>query len=293
VAGQAQSRDPGLTMEVSHSSVDAGGLRVHLAEVGDPADPAVLMLHGWPQTHREWRHVGPLVAAEGYRVLMPDLRGFGVTEVTDHGMDPETFARDQVALLDALGIERAFLVGHDWGGYTGFLLAARHPDRIRAYLACNTPQPWAKVTAKLATEMWRSWYAVVIGSPLGPELLRRTDLVKRALTSDTRGQGFTEADLEHFAAAFRPPERARAAQRLYRSYGRTVLDTIRGGGRSAVPPLRVPAKLLFGTRDKAISTELVRGFPGLELVPDVGHFIVDERPQLVVRRALDLFGSVD
>ncbi|HEY8584767.1 MAG TPA: alpha/beta hydrolase [Capillimicrobium sp.] len=278
-------------MEARYSTVDAGGLRVHLGELGDPGDPAVLMLHGWPQTHWEWRHVGPAVAAEGYRVLMPDLRGFGETEITEHGMDPETFARDQVALLDALGVDRTFLVGHDWGGYTGFLLAARHPDRIRAYLACNTPQPWAKVSAKMASELWRSWYAVVLASPLGPELMRRTDLVKRALMADTRGQGFTDDDLERFAAAFRPVERAKAAQRLYRSYGKTALSTLRGGSGAGVPPLQVPARLLFGTRDQAISTELVRGFPGLELVPDVGHFIVDERPQLVVQRALDLFGS--
>lgn len=276
---------------VRHRSVDAGGLRVHLAEAGDPDAPAVLMLHGWPQTHREWRHVGPAVAAEGYRVLMPDLRGFGETEVTADGMDPETFARDQVALLDALGVDRAFLVGHDWGGFTGFLLAARHPDRIRAYLACNTPHPWAKVTPRLATEMWRSWYAVVLASPLGPELMRRTDVIKRLLMADTKGQGFTADDLEHFAGAFRPAERAKAAQRLYRSYGRTALATVRGGGSDPVPRLQVPAKLLFGTRDAAISTQLVRDFPDLELVPGVGHFIVDERPQLVVRRALDLFGS--
>jgi pimeloyl-ACP methyl ester carboxylesterase len=292
MADQAQSRHPGVSMEIRHASVDAGGLRVHLAEVGDPDAPAVLMLHGWPQTHREWRHVGPAVAEAGYRVLMPDLRGFGETEITREGMDPETFARDQVALLDALGIERAFLVGHDWGGYTGFLLAARHPDRIRAYLACNTPHPWVKPSARMLPELWRSWYAVVLASPVGPELMRRTDLVKRALMADTRGVGFTEEDLEHFAAAFRPAERAQAASRLYRSYARTAVNALRGGTRAAVPPLRVPAKLLFGTRDVAISTQLVRDFPDLELVEGVGHFIVDERPQLVTQRALDLFASV-
>lgn len=292
MADQAQPRDPGVTMEIRHSSIDAGGLRVHLAEVGDADAPAVLMLHGWPQTHHEWRHVGPAVADAGYRVLMPDLRGFGETEITRDGMDPETFARDQVALLDALGIDRAFLVGHDWGGYTGFLLAARHPDRIRAYLACNTPHPWARPSARMLPELWRSWYAVVLASPLGPELMRRTDLVKRALMADTRGVGFTDDDLEHFAAAFRPAERARAASRLYRSYGRTAVNALRGGAAgNEVPRLQIPAKLLFGTRDMAISTQLVRDFPDLELVPDVGHFIVDERPQLVVRRALDLFGS--
>lgn len=275
-------------MSLRHRFVDAGGLRVHLAETGPEDAPPVLLLHGWPQTHREWRHVAPMLAAD-HRVLMPDLRGFGETEVTREGMDPETFARDQVALLDALGIERARVVGHDWGGFTAFVLAGRHPERVAAVLVCNAPHPWLKVTPRVALHAWRGWYAAVLASPAGPLLLERTDVVKRALTADNDGSGFTPEDLEHFVAAFRPPERARAVQRLYRSYLRAFADAVRGVDR--VPPLRVPARLLFGARDAAVTTALVEDFPDLELVPDAGHFIVDERPDLVVRRARELFAS--
>jgi pimeloyl-ACP methyl ester carboxylesterase len=286
MAHEAQRGDAGL---IRHRSVDAGGLRVHLAEAGPEHAPPVLLLHGWPQTHWEWRHVGPMLAAE-HRVLMPDLRGFGETEVTEHGMDPETFARDQVALLDALGIERAGVVGHDWGGYTAFLLAARFPERVTAALVCNAPHPWVTVTPAIALHAWRGWYAAVLASPIGPELLRRTDVVKRALTADNDGSGFTPDDLERFGAAFRPPERARAVQRLYRSYLRAFADVVRGA--DGVPRLRVPARLLFGARDVAVTKALVEDFPDLELVPDAGHFIVDERPELVAERARALFASV-
>jgi pimeloyl-ACP methyl ester carboxylesterase len=273
---------------IRHRFVDAGGLRVHLAEAGDEAAPPVLLLHGWPQTWWLWRHVGPALASE-HRVLMPDLRGFGETEVTAGGMDPETFARDQVALLDALGIDRAGLVGHDWGGFTAFLLAARHPERISTALVCNAPSPWARATPRMALELWRSWYAVVLASPAGPHLLGRTDLVKRALVQDTGGRGFTEEDLERFAAALRPPERARASQQLYRSYLRTVASV--AGGGDLVPRLQVPARLLFGMRDRAIARALVEDFPGVEFV-DGGHFVVDECPELVSRRAHELLASV-
>lgn len=270
-----------------HRFVDAGGLRVHLAELGPADAPPVLALHGWPQTHHLWRRVGPLLAGE-HRVLMPDLRGFGQTEAPGHGMDPETFARDQVALLDALGIDRIRLIGHDWGGYAGFLLAARHPERIVALLGANTPHPWVRITPRVAAQAWRAWYAALLASPAGPVLLRRTDLVKVALRRETRGEGLTEDDLDVFARALRAPERARASQQLYRSYLRTLASIARGG--DPVPPLRVPARLLFGRRDTAIALALVRDFRDLELV-DAGHFVVDERPELVAQRARELFAS--
>ncbi len=223
--------------------------------------------------------------ADDHRVLMPDLRGHGLTEAPGHGMDPDTFAADQIALLDALEIERVLLIGHDWGGFTGFLLAARHPDRVRAHLACNTPHPWLQVRPALAKEAWRTLYAWVLASPLGPPLLRRTDLVRSSLLRDTRGAGLTEAELDAFAGQWRAPQRARAAQLLYRSYLRLLATS---AWRTPEPQLRVPAHLLFGRRDVAIAPALVQDFPGVEFV-DAGHFLVDERPELVARRARDVF----
>ena len=276
--------------EVTHRDVDAGGLRVHLAEAGPPDAPPALLLHGWPQTHRCWRHVVPLLAGD-FRLLMPDLRGFGRTEAPGTGMDPDTFAADQIALLDALGIERAYVAGHDWGGFTSFLLAARHPDRFAAVLVCNAPHPWVRPRPRFLLELWRSWYAMAMASPVAPTLLGRTDVIRKALASDTRGVGFSDEDLDVFADALRPPERARATQLLYRAYLRRLLAGITR--RTSPPPsLRVPSHLLFGARDTAIARALVEDFPGVEFV-DAGHFIVDERPDLVARRARDVFGQAE
>lgn len=259
---------------------------MHLAEAGPPDAPALLLLHGWPQSNRLWRHVWPQFAHD-HRVLMPDLRGHGLTEAPRHGMDPETFARDQIALLDALGIERVRLIGHDWGGYAGFLLAARQPERVDAYLACNTPHPWAQLRPSHLKETWRTAYAWALASPIGPALLRRTDLVRQSLVRDTRGVGFTQEDLDAFAGQWRVADRARATQLLYRSYLRLLATA---PSRPPEPELRVPAHLLFGRRDVAIAPALVEDFPGVEFV-DAGHFIVDERPELVARRARDVFAA--
>ncbi|TMK74421.1 MAG: alpha/beta fold hydrolase [Actinobacteria bacterium] len=94
---------------VEHRFVDANGLRVHVAEAGAQDAPPVLLLHGWPQHWYMWRRVMAGLRGE-YRLLAPDLRGFGWTEAPGDGYDGETFAADQVALLDALGLERAHVV---------------------------------------------------------------------------------------------------------------------------------------------------------------------------------------
>jgi len=128
--------------EIGHRTiaVDAsdGRLAVHLAEAGD--GPPLLLLHGWPQHAAIWRRVVPLLAAD-FRLLMPDLRGFGSTAVPADGFHPAQFAADAIALLDALGIEKAGVIGHDWGGFAGYLLGLRHPERVTGLVVCNAPHP--------------------------------------------------------------------------------------------------------------------------------------------------------
>src|SRR4051812_13601452 len=107
------------------------GVRLHVAEAG-PADAApVLCLHGWPQHWLIWRRVVPLLDGE-YRLICPDHRGFGWSDwPRDRDFRKQRLADDAVALLDALGIERAHVLGHDWGGWTGLLLGTGSPERVR------------------------------------------------------------------------------------------------------------------------------------------------------------------
>jgi pimeloyl-ACP methyl ester carboxylesterase len=253
------------------------------------------MLHGWPQHAGCWRAVAPRLA-ERYRVICPDLRGFGASDAPGRGYDSLTFANDAVALLDALGIERVRLVGHDWGGFAGFLLGLRHPERLHAYLACNTPLPWIRLTPRVAAQAWRSWYAVVLASPgLGPAVVgRRPQLIARMLS---RAEGISDADAEQYARVLAEPERTRATVLLYRAYLRTFLRVGRGGGDRR--RLTVPARLVFGADDFFVSKELVTGDHSehaddleVELVAGCGHFTPEERPELVADRALALFEGV-
>jgi pimeloyl-ACP methyl ester carboxylesterase len=109
---------------------DLGDMLVHYRDVGD-ADDVVVLLHGVPQTSHEWRHVIPRLAPR-YRVIAPDLRGLGDTSRPPSGYDKKTVAADVWRLVhEHLGIDRFFLVGHDWGGPTAFALACAHPDAVR------------------------------------------------------------------------------------------------------------------------------------------------------------------
>jgi pimeloyl-ACP methyl ester carboxylesterase len=280
---------------VEHRYVDANGVRIHVAEAGPAEGQPVLLLHGWPQHWYEWREVIAGLGDE-FRLLAPDLRGFGWSSTPGRGYDPETFATDQIALLDTLGIDRAFVAGHDWGGFTSLLLGMRHPDRIERVLAMNTPHPWPRLHPRLLPEIWRSWYAVAMATPGLGRLAARSGVPKSILRRGNVHEPFTDADLDGFLAQFREPARARAATALYRWYMRAFARAARGGWRSE--RLEVPTLLLFGTRDRYVTTKLVdRGFERkapqmqLELVPDSGHFIVDEKPDLVIARARELFAQ--
>jgi pimeloyl-ACP methyl ester carboxylesterase len=265
---------------VRHSYVDAGGLRVHVAEAGPPDGDPILMLHGWPQHFYEWRHVIPLLPADR-RLICPDLRGFGWTEVPDGPIDAETFAADAVALLDAMGIERVDLIGHDWGGYAGFLLCLRHPERVRRFVALGTPHPFNRVTRQIALGSWRAWYTL----PLAAGIVRyKPEVVGRFLARER----IPEHDVEVFVERLREPARADATARLYRAYQRSLVGVVGGGYRAF--RLQTPTRLLFGERDQAVPRAALEGFGAyaddmeLELVPG-GHFIADRRPELVAARA--------
>ncbi len=278
---------------VEHRNIDAGGLRVHLAEAGE-GEP-VLLLHGWPQHHYMWRRVIERLAPR-FRLLAPDLRGFGWTEAPGHGYDGETFARDQTALLDALGIDRVKVIGHDWGGWTGFLLGIRHPDRVERMVVLNCPHPWPRMSARGLAQLPRSWYAALNAAPGLGRFVHRHPAMPRAVLRFGAAPGtFTTREITLYADSFRDPARARAMTELYRYYHRVFMQSARGGFRS--DRLRAPTLLLFGQRDRAISYRLVEPDVGdraedlrVELVASAGHFIVDEQPELVISRALDFFG---
>jgi pimeloyl-ACP methyl ester carboxylesterase len=282
---------------VEHRWVSAGGLRTHVALAGNGTP--LLLLHGWPQHWWCWRYLIPLLASS-HRVIAPDLRGHGWTDAPPGGYDKETLASDVLALLDALELERVQLIGHDWGGWVGFLLCLRAPERFERYLALNTGHPWPSADARNLLSLWRFAYQLVVGSPAaGPWLLRtQADrLMERALRDGAaRPEAFTDADLAIFAERLRDPARAHASSLLYRTFVLSEQLPI-ALGRYRSQRLRTSTRMLFGTQDPVLTPRLLEGYEphaddmSVELVEDAGHFIAEDRPELVAERALAFFAG--
>jgi len=278
---------------VEHGRVRAGNVELHYAEAGRGED-VVICLHGWPQNWFEWRHLMPSLA-DRHRVLALDLRGFGSSDAPRRGYEKEQMANDVLAAMDTLGIERAKLVGHDWGAWIGFLLCLREPRRFERFLALATVPPWPRPRG-FAPHAWRFLYQLAILTPgLGYALHRGGDFVRRAIVGATADREiWDEATLAAFADPLAEPERARAAVQLYRTFNlREVRPVARG--RYADRRLTVPTRLVNGLDDPVIRPSMLAGQAAhadeleIELVEGCGHFVADERPDLVAERARALF----
>jgi pimeloyl-ACP methyl ester carboxylesterase len=282
---------------VRHRWIGANGICFHVAEAGDPdADPVVL-LHGWPQHWYEWRHLIRDLAPD-HRVIAPDLRGFGWSDAPPRGYLKEEMATDLLALLDALELERVKLVGHDWGGWIGFLSCLRAPERFECFLALGIAHPWQTPTAGWRELLRLAGYQPVIIAPgLGYALHRSGWIVRTALRRGvTDPAAFDDAAIAAFADNLAEPARARACVALYRAFAlRELPRMMRNPYLSA--RLAVPTRLLLGTDDPAIHPSMLHGWEdhaermSAALVEGCGHFIAEERPELVAAEARALFAG--
>jgi pimeloyl-ACP methyl ester carboxylesterase len=278
---------------VEHRWVSAGDVSLHVAEAG--SGPPLVLVHGWPQHWWAWRRVIPLLAPHA-RLVMPDLRGLGWSEVPRDGYAKERFADDILALLDALGLERVGLVGHDWGGWTGWLLCARAAERLTGYLSLDTPHPFAP-TVLSPGRLARMVYQPVLATPVvGEAIIRRRGVVGAMIRAGSaRRDAFTAADLDLYEAPLREPERARASSLIYRTFlTRELVPVARGRYRDARVDL--PVRAIFGARSPVLPDDPGAGLreraprAEVEVVPGCGHFVAEEEPELVAERARELFG---
>jgi pimeloyl-ACP methyl ester carboxylesterase len=265
---------------VEHSFHDLPtGVRVHLAAAGPPGAPPVLCLHGWPQHWWSWRHVIEELAGE-YRLLCPDLRGFGWSgQPADDDFRKQRMADDAIALLDVLGLDQVRLAGHDWGGWTAILAALTVPERFSSLLAISITHPWVP-TKVAARHGYLLWYQFPLAAPFaGDRIVSDGRFVRGMLINGRRdGRRWTDAELETYLEVVREPAAAHASSRLYRDF---LLHELRPGAVPERPAM--PAKLLIGSREPFRA--YAEGFPGeIDVIDGAGHFVLEEAPQAVAER---------
>jgi pimeloyl-ACP methyl ester carboxylesterase len=272
---------------------------MHVAEAGDPNGEPLLMLHGWPQNWFAFRNLIPQLA-QRYRVIVPDLRGWGLSEAPRDGYDKDQMTRDVIALVDALGLgggPRLRLVGHDWGSLFGFKLCIERPELIDRYFVLGGFHPWPKIGPRGAWPFRRFWYQAVVATPrLGPAAVanpRFIRLLYKRWSVPGRNDIWTDGELEALTGHLTEPARANASSLVYRHWLTTELPrVIAGADRDQT--VMTPVLWLHGAQDRCIDPAYVhptRHAPNMtiELLNDVGHFPAEEAPELVLGRARAFF----
>jgi pimeloyl-ACP methyl ester carboxylesterase len=265
--------------------------------------PPVVLLHGWPESSACWEPVLPYLPAGDFRYLRPDLRGLGDSERTP-GLSPyqkDELARDLLSLLDALGLDTALLVGHDWGGIVAQEAALLAPHRVRglALLAINVlpnGEGNAKARQTLRGAAGRSlWYQTFQQLPHLAEAMipGNEEVWLRTFLRFADGRPFPAEQLAEYVRTFRIPETPRTSASYYRTMKTDLPRWQALAGRN----FGMPGLVLHGTADPVIVPEYFAGaeacFSSFHRIPldGAGHFLTEERPEAVGRALAGWLGE--
>ena len=288
-AGTANTADdlPGESV-----AVDTNGISLHTRQAGPEDGPLVVLLHGFPEFWYGWhRQIKPLADA-GYRVIVPDQRGYNRSDKPD-GVDSyhiETLAADVVGLLDAADRETAAVAGHDWGAAVAWWLALSYPERIESLTAVNVPHPTVMETTlrNSLSQLRKSWYMFAFQLPALPEAISTANncrVLRRGLTNSSRPGTFSATDLERYRAAWTQPDALTAMINWYRAMGRYRPQPPR-------QQVSVPTLVMWGRQDEFLAStmadESLDYCDDAELVsfPSATHWVLHERPKRTAEKLL-------
>jgi pimeloyl-ACP methyl ester carboxylesterase len=277
-----------------HHYADVGQVTLHYVTAG--AGPPVVLLHGWPQTWYEWRHVIPPLSLR-YQVIAPDLRGLGDSSRPAGGYDKRTVAEDIWRLVhDRLGHRRFFLVGHDWGGPVAYALAVAHPEAVRRLVILDVVIPGDG--AEAFSQGGKRWHHAFHRTLDLPEALIQGR--ERVYCSwfyrhfAHRPDAITEADIDEYLRTYAEPGALRAGLAYYRAIPQDVADNRAAAARLTLP---MPVLALGGADAWGRGLEPLESLRRVAkdvrggAVEQCGHFIPEERPEFLAAQLLAFFGE--
>ncbi len=260
-------------MEEHH--VAANGIRLHVVQDGPTDGPLLLLLHGFPEFWYGWRHQIRPLAEAGYRVWAPDQRGYNLSDkpqgIAAYNLD--ALAADVIGLLDAAGREKAFVVGHDWGGSVAWWVAAKYPERVERLVVINVPHGavMLKNLRRNRAQQRRSWYMFFFQMRWLPEAVSRLgnwQLLVRMLRSSSRSGTFSAADLALYRAAWSQRGAYTAMLKWYRALFK------RPPAPAPKRPIAVPTLLIWGAQDRFLGREMAE--PSIKLCADAELVFVED-----------------
>jgi epoxide hydrolase 4 len=276
-----------------HCWARVNGVRLHYVEAG--SGRLVVLLHGFPEFWYSWRQQIPALAAAGYRVMAPDLRGYNLSDKPRRieSYRVSMLVQDVVELIRQAKQGSAIVVGHDWGGVIAWRLAMDHPELVARLAILNSPHPAAFLRELRHPAQWlRSWYMGFFQLPLLPEWVLSAGnfaLLRRAWrVQPIRPGSFNDNAVRHYIAALSTPGALTAMINYYRALCHVPSEL-----RRSVRPVTAPTLVIWGERDPYLGIGMIEGLdrwvPNVSVVrlPNASHWVqndaVDEVNDLLVQ----------
>lgn len=292
-------------MELEHSTIETNGVRLHVVQAGPKSGIPVMLLHGFPEFWYGWRKQIPALVNAGCRVIVPDQRGYNLSDKPKDKKDYGVFTLvdDVLGLIHALDYEKVNLVGHDWGGAVAWILAMTHPEKLHKLAILNSPHPavYLKSLKRDPDQIRRSWYWLFFQLPrLAEKILSANDFREliRALRNSAKKNTFTDADIEKYKKAWSQPGAITSMLNWYRAafqFPPKMPEDMR---------VKVRTLMMWGMKDSAATHRLARPsmdycddrnlilFPEsthwvhLDAADEVNHYLIDFLLDSITKRVI-------
>lgn len=270
--------------------IKVNGINLHVVTAGPEDGPLVLLLHGFPEFWYGWKNqIDPLVKA-GYRVLVPDQRGYNLSDkpkrVGDYTINK--LRDDMVELIKSQDHKKAIIIGHDWGGIVSWHLASTRPEYVSKLIPINAPHPAviSQVIKNYPLQLLLSSYVFFFQFPLLPEKIFQVDrfrFLKQAFYWTSRKNTFSNEDMDHYEEAWAQPQTLTSMLNWYRA--------MQQGSFSQVVdrPITVPVRMIWGRGDQFLSIESAKQSlqlcldGNMALIEEATHWVTHEYPETVNR----------
>jgi pimeloyl-ACP methyl ester carboxylesterase len=279
-----------LAQSFTHQTAQVNGVHLHYV-IGGQGLPVVL-LHGWPETWYMWRKIMPALA-ETYTVIAPDLRGLGDSEKTPSGYDAPTLAEDIFGLVHALGLQKVALVGHDVGVSVAYAYAAQHREDVRSLVLLDVPiEGFGREEFAKQRGVWLFGFFQVVGLAEALVEGRVRPLLEWGFTRGVvNHDAFTQEDIDEYVRCYSAPDALRAGFEYFRAFP----SNAQRFQEYARQKLRIPTLGLGGEYSGGswpfYSLSLLAENPSGGIIPQCGHFVVEERPEVLIQRLTAFFSE--
>ncbi len=280
-------------LKLEEKFIETNGIQLHTILAGPESGVPVILLHGFPENWRCWIHQIPALAEAGFRVIVPDQRGYDLSDKPKgiKSYRVKEMIRDVLGMIDSLDYEKVNLVGHDWGAIVAWMFAYKYPQRLQRLGILNVPHPLVmrRFVSRDFEQMRRSWYAFFFQLPWLPEMGMRANDWRRAVRA-LRGSGkvhtFTNEEIAFYKQAWSQPGAMTAMLNWYRAvrYQTKLPKTMQ---------IHVPTLMMWGVKDVALTHRMAR--PSIDhcddgrliFFPDATHWVQHDAPEEVNHYLID------